>query len=140
MATVLFEMVILVHLSRGLWLGSQGAAQVNGCLGDGGPWRGGAGDRVEQHEVAIGQTQDCRQACDLSSPESGDSPDRDSPGRDRSRVLGRAARESALTGLLDRSALFGVLADIEALGLDLLEVRQLPPDRKSSESGDSRSQ
>jgi hypothetical protein len=30
-----------------------------------------------------------------------------------------------LTGLLDRSALYGVLAEIEALGLELLEVRQL---------------
>jgi hypothetical protein len=31
-----------------------------------------------------------------------------------------------LTGLLqDRSALFGVLADIEALGLDLVELRRL---------------
>jgi len=29
-----------------------------------------------------------------------------------------------LTGLLDRSALYGVLAEIEALGLDLLEVRK----------------
>jgi hypothetical protein len=28
---------------------------------------------------------------------------------------------------LDRSALFGVLAEIEALGLELIEVRQLPP-------------
>jgi hypothetical protein len=34
--------------------------------------------------------------------------------------------ETVLTGLLeDRSALFGVLAQIEALGLDLLEVRQI---------------
>jgi hypothetical protein len=32
-----------------------------------------------------------------------------------------------LTGLLDRSALFGVLAEVEALGLDLVEVRQLSP-------------
>jgi hypothetical protein len=32
---------------------------------------------------------------------------------------------TVLTGLLDRSALYGVLAEIEALGLDLLEVRQL---------------
>ena len=40
-------------------------------------------------------------------------------------------------GLLDRSALYGVLAEIEALGLDLLEVRQLTPDRKSPGSGDS---
>jgi hypothetical protein len=34
-----------------------------------------------------------------------------------------------LTGLLDRSALYGVLAEIEALGLDLLELRKLTPDR-----------
>jgi hypothetical protein len=35
--------------------------------------------------------------------------------------------ETVLTGWLeDRSALFGVLAQIEALGLELLEVRQLP--------------
>jgi len=35
--------------------------------------------------------------------------------------------ETVLTGLLqDRSALFGVLAQIEALGLELLEVRQVP--------------
>ena len=33
--------------------------------------------------------------------------------------------DTVLTGLLDRSALYGVLAEIEALGLDLLEVRQL---------------
>jgi hypothetical protein len=44
-----------------------------------------------------------------------------------------------LTGLLDRSALYGVLAEIEALGLDLLEVRQLSSDRKSPGSGDYRS-
>jgi hypothetical protein len=46
---------------------------------------------------------------------------------------------TVLTGLLDRSALYGVLAEIDALGLDLLEVRQLTQDRKSLESGDSRS-
>jgi hypothetical protein len=44
--------------------------------------------------------------------------------------------QTVLTGLLDRSALYGVLAEIEALGLDLLEVRQLTPDRKSPGSGD----
>ena len=44
---------------------------------------------------------------------------------------------TVLTGLLDRSALYGVLAEIEALGLDLLEVRQLTPDRKSPGSGES---
>ena len=37
------------------------------------------------------------------------------------------------TGLLDGSKLYGVLAEIEALGLDLLEVRQLTQDRKSPE-------
>ena len=36
---------------------------------------------------------------------------------------------TVLTGLLDRSALYGVLGEIEALGLGLLEVRQLTPDR-----------
>jgi hypothetical protein len=44
-----------------------------------------------------------------------------------------------LTGLLDRSALYGVLAEIEALGLDLLEIRQLMPEGRSPESGDGRS-
>ena len=44
---------------------------------------------------------------------------------------------TVLTGPLDRSALSGVLAEIEALGLDLLEVRQLTPDRKSPGSGES---
>jgi hypothetical protein len=35
--------------------------------------------------------------------------------------------ETVLTGLVeDRSALFGVLAQIEALGLELLELRQNP--------------
>jgi len=33
--------------------------------------------------------------------------------------------ETVLTGELDRPGLYGVLAEIEALGLDLLEVRQL---------------
>jgi hypothetical protein len=46
---------------------------------------------------------------------------------------------TVLTGLLDRSALYGVLAEIEALGLDLLEIRQLTPERQSPESGNSRS-
>jgi len=43
--------------------------------------------------------------------------------------------ETVLTGSLeDRAALFGVLAQIEALGLDLLEVRQIsepPGDRRT---------
>jgi hypothetical protein len=46
---------------------------------------------------------------------------------------------TVLTGLLDRSALYGALAEIEALGLDLLEVRRLAPHRKSPGSGESRS-
>jgi hypothetical protein len=43
-----------------------------------------------------------------------------------------------LTGLLDRSALYGVLAQIEALGLELIEIRRLTPEN-SSEPGDRRS-
>ena len=45
--------------------------------------------------------------------------------------------DTVLTGLLDRSALYGVLAEIEALGLDLVEIHQLAAPRKSPESGDS---
>ena len=51
----------------------------------------------------------------------------------------RRGADTVLTGLLDRSALYGVLAEIEALGLDLVEIHQLAPKRKSPESGDSRS-
>jgi hypothetical protein len=39
----------------------------------------------------------------------------------------RRGSQTVLTGVLDRPALYGVLAEIEALGLDLLEVRQLTP-------------
>ena len=45
--------------------------------------------------------------------------------------------DTVLTGLLDRSALYGVLAEVEALGLDLVEIRRLMPQRSSPESGDS---
>ena len=38
-------------------------------------------------------------------------------------------RHTVLTGLLDRSALYGVLAEIEALGLELVEVRRVTPPR-----------
>jgi hypothetical protein len=41
---------------------------------------------------------------------------------------------TVLTGLLDRSALYGVLAEIEALGLDLLEIQKLAPDRHPEDS------
>jgi hypothetical protein len=51
-----------------------------------------------------------------------------------SRQLGA---HTVLTGLMDRSALYGVLGEIEALGLDLLEVRQVILDREAPESGDA---
>ena len=47
-------------------------------------------------------------------------------------------RETVLTGLLeDRSALFGVLAQIEALGLELLEVRQVSVGHEPQLKGDA---
>ena len=50
------------------------------------------------------------------------------------------AGETVLTGCLkDRSALFGVLAQIEALGLDLLELRHVPARPRSPGSDDARS-
>jgi hypothetical protein len=40
-----------------------------------------------------------------------------------------------LTGVLaDQAALYGVLAEIEALGLELIEVRRLPPLRPEERS------
>jgi hypothetical protein len=48
--------------------------------------------------------------------------------------------ETVLTGLLqDRSALFGVVGQIEALRLELLELRQIRARRESPESGGARS-
>jgi hypothetical protein len=41
-------------------------------------------------------------------------------------VSRRQGSETVLTGILDRSALYGVLAEIEALGLDLLGVCRSP--------------
>jgi hypothetical protein len=47
--------------------------------------------------------------------------------------------ETVLTGLLeDRSALFGVLGQIEALGLELIELRQIRATRKSPPTTDPR--
>jgi monoterpene epsilon-lactone hydrolase len=41
--------------------------------------------------------------------------------------------ETVLTGLLpDTAALYGVLAEIESLGLDLLEVRKIRPEPTDS--------
>jgi len=38
--------------------------------------------------------------------------------------------DTTLTGVLaDQAALYGVLAELEALGLELIEVRRLPPRR-----------
>jgi hypothetical protein len=48
----------------------------------------------------------------------------------------RQGPETVLTGELDQPALYGVLAEIEALGLDLLEVRQLISGTGSPERGD----
>ena len=45
----------------------------------------------------------------------------------------RQGPETILTGVLDQPGLYGVLAEIEALGLDLLEVRQLTPEARSPE-------
>lgn len=45
--------------------------------------------------------------------------------------------ETVLTGELDRPGLHGVLAEIEALGLELLEVRQVTPKGRSPERGDT---
>ena len=45
----------------------------------------------------------------------------------------RHGTHTMLTGLLDQSALYGVLAQVEALGLDLLEVRRLEPPAASAE-------
>ena len=49
----------------------------------------------------------------------------------------RQGPETVLTGVLDQPGLYGVLAEIEALGLDLLEVRQLTAEARSPESGDA---
>jgi hypothetical protein len=48
--------------------------------------------------------------------------------------------ETVLTGLLeDSSAVFGALAQIEALGLELIELRQIRARPKSPGSDDARS-
>jgi hypothetical protein len=49
----------------------------------------------------------------------------------------RQGPETVLTGALDRPGLYGVLAEIEALGLDLLEIRQLTPEARPPEPGDT---
>jgi len=49
----------------------------------------------------------------------------------------RQGPETVLTGVLDQPELYGVLAEIEALGLDLLEVRRFTPEARSPERGDT---
>jgi hypothetical protein len=49
----------------------------------------------------------------------------------------RQGAETVLTGVLDQPGLYGVLGEIEALGLDLLEVRQITREPRSQESGDT---
>jgi hypothetical protein len=51
----------------------------------------------------------------------------------------RKGTHTVLTGWLDQSGLYGVLAQMEALGLVLLEVLQMEPYGKSLRSGDTRS-
>jgi DNA-3-methyladenine glycosylase II len=45
----------------------------------------------------------------------------------------RQGPDTVLTGALDKSGLHGVLAEVEALGLELLEVRQLASETSSAE-------
>jgi hypothetical protein len=43
-------------------------------------------------------------------------------------------KDTVLSGVLaDRAALYGVLAELETLGLELIELRRLPPDGILSE-------
>jgi hypothetical protein len=49
----------------------------------------------------------------------------------------RQGPETVLTGMLDRPGLYGVLAELEALGLDLLEIRQLTTEARAPEPGDT---
>jgi hypothetical protein len=51
----------------------------------------------------------------------------------------RHGGHTVLTGVLDRSALYGMLAEIDALGLNLLEVRRHTSQPESPPPGDSRS-
>ena len=41
-------------------------------------------------------------------------------------LVAREVAQTVLTGFLDQSALSGVLAQLEMLGLDLVEVHQVP--------------
>ena len=51
----------------------------------------------------------------------------------------RRGKHTVFTGWLDQSALYGVLAELEALSLVLVEVRRIEPHGESLESRDTRS-
>src|ERR1700729_1167489 len=55
-------------------------------------------------------------------------------------VAQESGSDTVLAGLReDRSALFGTIAEIEALGLELSELRRISPAPKSPASGEGRS-
>jgi hypothetical protein len=55
-------------------------------------------------------------------------------------VSQQQGNDCILTGLVeDHSALFGIVAQIESLGLELMEIRQLVPTLESPESGEAHS-
>jgi hypothetical protein len=57
-----------------------------------------------------------------------------------SMVSGFTGGETVLTGSIeDRSALFGVVAQVEALGLELLELRQITAGSAEQQPGRGRS-
>jgi hypothetical protein len=49
---------------------------------------------------------------------------------------GNEGAETVVIGDRDHAAPYGVLSEIEALGLDLVEIQQLTPDRNTAESED----
>ena len=51
----------------------------------------------------------------------------------------RGGKHTVFTGWLDQSALYGVLAEMEVLGLVLVEVRRMKPHGESLEPRDTRS-
>lgn len=54
-------------------------------------------------------------------------------------TLRQEGTHTVLTGWLDQSALYGVLAEMESLGLVLLEVRRIQSHENSRETDDTRS-
>ena len=54
-------------------------------------------------------------------------------------TLQQRGKHTVFTGWLDQSALYGVLAEMEVLGLVLVEVRRMKPHGKSQEPRDTHS-